>query len=92
MLSNEKKTKSKGGKTTPKTTPKKTPKSTPKKKIKKELGRRFKAVLFPPGSGKSMLAKILHQSNSLNKMDNIFVDIDSFNNRSCNAIFKCKPD
>ena len=51
--------------------------STPKKKSKKSLGRRFKAIVLPPNGGKSLLVKSLHQSNSLNKTDNIFVDIDA---------------
>lgn len=67
--------------------------STPKKKTKKSLGRRFKAIVLPPNGGKSLLVKSLHQSNSLNKKDNIFVDIDAMmvpnsNNNSEEEMFK----
>jgi len=51
--------------------------STSKKHNKKSLGRRFKAIVLPPNGGKTLLVQTLHQSNSLDKKDNIFVDIDA---------------
>jgi len=51
--------------------------TTSKKQNKKQLGRRFKAIVLPPNSGKTLLVETLHQSNSLTKSDNIFVDIDA---------------